>query len=357
TDMIKKTLFIILIISVTSALLAGTSSYFNDGEQCTSTSVTTGHLDLEINDHNPLDGPVVVVENAAPQGTYYRDVELHLTEQSTPARVEMCINNVRRYPAGRGVVHSYGEDEKQGSIEIARSNGSTTTYNYEAKPTCVKFEGADIQLGEDETVGLTDTFNVTFRNGTVPISGEFKYDGITTPFTITEAGKEAEIVYEDVTIYKIRLVDRLGSRFTFEVESIAKPANTAMSYIQFCFTESTGPCLKNQVELDLSITDPSTDQEHILLPLNEHKNLSELAGKCIWLTSPSKISAFKPSTTYTLNISIHMNGTRQEIMDGEVAFDITFHAMEQMNPYSYQGLTDIETSIGNVIIGNHGDNT
>ncbi len=143
---------------------------------------------------------------------------------------------------GEGVVvHTYGEDEQTGTVEIPRSDGTTPTYDYEAKPTCVKFEDGDPQLGEDETVGLTDTFVITFYGGALPINGEIKTgadapgpDG--TPFTITYVGEEIGIYYYNTLTYKIRLVDICDSTFTFEVESIAKPGNTALSHIEFCFS-------------------------------------------------------------------------------------------------------------------------
>ncbi|RLF33035.1 MAG: hypothetical protein DRM98_02910 [Thermoplasmata archaeon] len=140
-----------------------------------------------------------------------------------------------------GVVHTYGDPEESGTIGISRSDGTTVIYSYEAKPTCVKFEDADPQLGEDETVGLTDTFIITFYGGALPVSGEIKSGAGTEYFTINSVGDIVDIYYYDTLTYKITLVSLTNNEntFTFTVESINKPGNTALSHVDFCFSERT----------------------------------------------------------------------------------------------------------------------
>ena len=139
-----------------------------------------------------------------------------------------------------GVIHTYGDPEESGTIEVYRSDGSTITYHYEAKPTCVKFEDASSQLGEDDTVGLTDTFIVTFYGGALPVTGEIKAGAGEQYFTINNVGDVIDIYYYDTLTYRVKLVSLTHNEntFTFTVESVTKPGNTALSHVTFCFSEA-----------------------------------------------------------------------------------------------------------------------
>ena len=139
------------------------------------------------------------------------------------------------------VVHTYGDEEESGTVNIPRSDGTLVPYDYEVKPSCVKFEDADPQLGEDETTGLIDTFNITFYGGTLPINGHVKTGAGEVYFTINSIGEEIEIYYYDTLTYIVRLVDICGNTFSFEIESITKPGNTGLSHVEFCFTEGNPP--------------------------------------------------------------------------------------------------------------------
>jgi len=142
-----------------------------------------------------------------------------------------------------GVVHTYGDPEESGTIGVSRSDGTTVMYDYEAKPTCVKFENGNPQLGEDDpdTVGLIDTFIITFYGGALPISGEFKTGAGEVHFNINDVGELINISYYSTLTYTVTLVNITNDNntFTFKVKSIAKLGNTAMSHIQFCFSDLT----------------------------------------------------------------------------------------------------------------------
>jgi hypothetical protein len=96
----------------------------------------------------------------------------------TPTSISQKINSINNNSPiiknenliDLGVVHTYGDPTETGTIDISRSDGSIVEYTYVADPTCVKFEEPEVPLGEDDTVGLTDTFIITFYGGGLPIT-------------------------------------------------------------------------------------------------------------------------------------------------------------------------------------------
>lgn len=338
-----KRLAIIAMITIgfISLMIVGTISYFNDREENFS-RIKTGVIDLEVNGQNPLNEAVIGINNAECCHIYYEDILLHLTSDSNPAKVKMRFFNLSYGSTAAGVVHECGEEEKSGEIDIARSDGTNVTYKYEAKSNCVKFEDAEFQLGEDNTTGLTDTFIITFYNGTLPVSGKIKTGAGDQYFTINSIGDEVEIYYYDTLTYKVRLVSVAGFTFTFEVESIAKHEGTALSHVTFCFTCSQcDDCKCKDIEIDVSIINASTGERFVVIDLNEHKTLPELNDKWINLTTSDGIPEFMPCNNYILNISIHYNACHS------ATFDIEFYA-EQING---KGLYDSEISKNNFITG------
>lgn len=139
-----------------------------------------------------------------------------------------------------GVIHNYGDPEESGWINISRSDGSIVLYHYEAKPTSVKFDDASSQLGEDDTVGLADTFIITFYGGALPVNGEIKTGAGKVNFTINNVGDVVDIYYYNTLTYRVTLTSLTNENntFTFIVQSISKPGNTALSYVLFCFSKA-----------------------------------------------------------------------------------------------------------------------
>ncbi len=357
----KTTLKSMLILAISAALVAGTlpptysTSRLSDSETGSGLFVA-GELDLEVNGNNPHAGPLITVNDVAPGETYYRDVELHLTGDSNPAHAWICFEKVQAAPpdggGDAGVVHTYGDEETEGSIGVERSDGTTVMYIYEAKPACIKFEDPTRQLGEDDTVGMTDTFVVTFHDGCLPIGGTVKTGTGDVSFTLAAVGDEAEIYYAGTLTYTVTLMEKTGDTYTFNVTSIAKPGPTALSHIELCFSECGNSCLNDYVDIDLSITDPEIGATHVLLSFDDHKNLSWLDGQCIPLTAPGGISALQPCTSYVVNVSMHICGTQAEITGRGVEFELAFHVEQARNGGA--GLSDTETSEGNTIIAGGG---
>ena len=91
-----------------------------------------------------------------------------------------------------------GGDDEQDSIEVFRYNDTTSThvvYKIEKKDLCIKYEDADEQLGEDDTIGFIDVFNVTVENGALPVTIEIKSGAGTIFDEITYVGEEIDIYY------------------------------------------------------------------------------------------------------------------------------------------------------------------
>lgn len=373
--MYTKSLKTMLIVAVAAAVVAGilpptySTPTFSDIETGSGVFVA-GELDLELDGNNPHSGPLIDIADAAAGATYHRDIELHLAGGSNPANTSLCFTKVQSASTGgngggeAGVVHTYGDDETEGSIGVERSgsDATTVTYVYEAASTCVKFEDPPMQLGEgdpdepDCTVGMTDTFVVTMHGGCLPISGHLKWGNAaapsTRPFTFTTVGQTVDIYHGSTLTYTITLTEKTGNTYTFAVTSIAKAGATALSHIEFCFSADCNGCLNDYIEIDLSITDPDTGVTHVLLSLNEHRNLSWLDGRCIPLTAPSGIPALQPCLTYVVNVSIHVNATTDEITGKGVAFTLSFH-VEQAR-HDGAGLSDVETSDGNTVTAGGG---
>jgi|GEM_PF-3832735 len=384
----KTPLKSILILAISAALVAGTLpptysvSHLSDSETGSGLFVA-GELDLQVNGNNPHAGPLITLEVDSTDcddengdggchtcchddeeqdccRTYCEEVLLHLTENSNPAHAWICFEKVQAASPDEngeaGVVHAYGEEETEGSIEVERSDGTTVTYTYEAKQACIKFEDGEPQLGEDDTIGLTDTFVVTMHGGCLPVSGHLKWgeaaDPSWQPFTLTAVGETVDIYHDSTLTYTITLVEKTGGTYTFNATSIAKPGATALSHIEFCFIECGNGCLNDYVDIDLSVTDPETGATHMLLSLDDHKNLSWLDGQCIPLTTPGGISALQPCTSYVVNVSMHVCGTADEIAGRGVEFDLVFHVEQARNGGA--GLSDTETSMGNTIIAGGG---
>jgi len=323
--MMKKLLSVVFVTSVLALAIEGTLSFFGDTEKSFGNYFTTGVVDLEVNGQNPLEGAVIAINDAEPCHVYYEKVTLHMTTESNPSLVKMRFFNLSNNSTPKGVVHKYGELEKEGEANVTRSDGTNVSYEYEAKPVCIKFEDAEIQLGEDDTVGLTDKFVITFYNGTLPVNGEIKTGAGTIYFTINDVGDEIEIYYYGVLTYKVRLVSIEGFTFTFEVESIAKPGNTGLSHVAFCFSKGNDP--REDLEIDLSITNTSSGETFILLDFNEHKTLFDLQNEWINLTEMNKIPEFMPCIDYAINVSIHFDSS---VCGTEINFDIDFYAEQKM---------------------------
>jgi len=320
-------------------MIVGTISYFGDNENSIGNSFNVGIIDLEVNGENPLNHPVIFLEKIHPCKIYYQDVTLHLKENSNPAKVWIHIFNVSD---GSGC----NDEEEIGVVNVHRSDNSTVMYSYEANATCIKFEDAASQLGEDDTVGLTDTFVVTFCEGDLPVSGEIKTGAGKAEFTINFVGEEVDIYYYDTLTYKIRLINKTDSTFIFGVESIDKPGNTGMSHITFClsYDNSCDKELDGAIEIDLSITNRSSGETFIILDFNEHKTIHDLECVYINLTTLDGIPEFMPCIDYILTFSIHLNSSCC-CESKAVTFDIEFYAEQKTGA----GFSDAEISIGNLI--------
>ncbi len=335
----KKLLISILSLGVIASMIAGTISYLGDNENSIGNSLIVGIIDLEVNGENPLNHPIIFLEKIHPCKIYYQNVILHLKENSNPAKVWMHIFNVSDGSSCSG-------EEESGIVNIPRSDNSTVMYSYEANATCIKFEDAISQLGEDETIGLTDTFVVTFCDGNLPVSGEIKTGAGKVEFTINFVGEEIDIYYYDTITYKIRLINKSEDTFIFEVESIDKPGNTGMSHITFCLFHDNvcDKKLSEAIEMDISITNTSSGETFIILDFNEHKTIHDLECVYINLTTLDGIPEFTPCIDYILTISIHLNSSCC-CKNKAISFDIEFYAEQKTGT----GFSDVEISIGNLI--------
>ncbi len=336
----KEILTFIVVISLLSFFLGGTFSFFDDREENCG-KISAGVIDLEINNQNPLNG-AIMLKNVSSSHVYYANVTLHLTKDSNPSIIKMRFLNVSNGNcSSKGIVHVYGQSEEEGIINITRSDNSTIKYKYEAKETCIKFGDADIQLGEDETVGLKDTFVITFYGGGLPIYGKIKTgvdDG--TSFVINSM-QTIGIYYYGILTYNISLVSVSGSIFVFEVESVEKQQRTALSHITFCFSPASYDCEYSEcVEIGISIMN-SSGGEFVLLDLSEHKTLCELEGEWINLTAQF---TFSPCIIYILSLSFYINYSCDF---GNATFDIEFVAQQK----NCRGFSDFELSKNNFISG------
>ncbi|HDN95953.1 MAG TPA: hypothetical protein ENG71_02690 [Thermoplasmatales archaeon] len=336
----KEILTFIVVISLLSFFLGGTFSFFDDREENCG-KISAGVIDLEINNQNPLNG-AIMLKNVSSSHVYYANVTLHLTKDSNPSIIKMRFLNVSNGNcSSKGIVHVYGQSEEEGIINITRSDNSTVKYKYEAKETCIKFGDADIQLGEDETVGLKDTFVITFYGGGLPIYGKIKTgvdDG--TSFVINSM-QTIGIYYYGILTYNISLVSVSGSIFVFEVESVEKQQRTALSHITFCFSPASYDCEYSEcVEIGISIMN-SSGGEFVLLDLSEHKTLCELEGEWINLTAQF---TFSPCIIYILGLSFYINYSCDF---GNATFDIEFVAQQK----NCRGFSDFELSKNNFISG------
>jgi len=314
-------------------------------------------MDLEVNGNNPLHGPLVAIDNMAPEQTCYQDIVLHLTDCSNPGLVRFRLANATcTWPIpDNSVVHTYGQPEKNGSIDVPRSNDSLTTYDYEAKEACVKFQDALWPLGEDDlySVGMTDTFVVTFINGSLPVTCEVKTGAGEEYFTFTAVGETYDVYHDGkdgpIHTYTVRLVSKQGYMFTFEAESIAKAKKSGLSHIMFCFTpDMSAGCLLDSIQTDLSIVDTSSDRIFVIQSLDQHITLRMMNNTWYYLTTPATIPAFIPCTDYILIMSFHLSAEKYAV----VTFDLEFCAEQTHNGGA--GLSDHEKSRGNNITASEG---
>jgi len=326
----KKTLISILSLSIIASMIVGTISYFGDNEDSTDNIFSAGIIDLEVNGENPLNHSVIVLEKIHPYKIYYQNISLHLEENSNSAKIWMHVFNISDSCSG-----------EYGMVNVSRSDNSTVLYAYEANSTCIKFEESILPLGEDNTIGLTDTFVVTSCEGTLPISGEIKTGAGKVEFIINFIGEEINVYYYDVITYKIRLINESDGVFIFEVESIDKPGNTGMSHIIFCFS-CCNKDLSEAIEIALSITNTSSNETFTIIDFDEHKIIHNLECIYINLTTLEGIPEFMPCIEYILKISIHLNSI---CCCESITFDIEFYAEHKGGA----GFSDVEISIGNLI--------
>lgn len=70
----KKILISLSVIGVVAAIVIGaTTAYFSDTETSEGNTLTAGTLDLSVNDENPLEGPVVTIEDLKPSQVHYSE--------------------------------------------------------------------------------------------------------------------------------------------------------------------------------------------------------------------------------------------------------------------------------------------
>jgi len=278
---------------------AGTYAFFNDSEKSINNVITTGVIDLEVNGENPLVGPIITIDNLKPDCWYYKNVTLHLTEDSNPAKVWMHIFNVTDFCTLSTSCVSPDSTAWVDSDKPNKEHCDENKLHIRVKKSCsmvklrrayLYFENVSSSNGNFIKLRINAEFKNP-KNGGVTI-GVYKtsWDGGCINWDNAPAvGDLVDSQYVNSSGYVYFNITSAvaGGELSLLLKMINESLPQGINEKHLDFTE---PCIiqcisnsgiSNHIEIDLKLTNTSSNETFIIIDENQHKILRDL--ECHWI--------------------------------------------------------------------------
>lgn len=327
--MIKKTLMSIMVIGITASMIAGTMPFLSDTEKSSGNSFSAGILDLEVNNQNPLDSPVITmshVEFCYCHGCY-KNIILHMTGDSNPAKVKMRIFNVTNHSGYTGCSPGFWK------------NHPCKWVKYSTEDTIGSVFELPSELQELSSKNLSEALNFRGGNSIVDKAKILLRQAVAALLNAAHP----DINYP---LSESNVINRVnGALASLDKNVIVNLKNILHYYNNLgCSCCSSSNNLSEHIVIDLKLINTSSGEKHVILPSCEYKTLDEIEGRWVNLTTSDGISELSPRIKYILKASVHPCNICHFYWGASVTFDIEFYA-----EWNGPGLDDIEESDGNSI--------
>jgi len=264
--MIKKTLMSIMVIGITVSMIAGTMPFLSDTENSSGNSFSAGILDLEVNNQNPLDSPVITMSHVefCCYPVYYENIILHMTGNSNPAKVKMHIFNVVNHSGYMGCSPGFWKNHPYKWVKYPTEDtiGSVFELPSELEELSSKtlIEALDFHGGKK----LADKAKILLKHAVAGVLNAVHPD-INYPLP------ESDVINQ--------VNDALAS---LDKDAMDNLKNTLDYYnnlgCSFCGSNND---LSEHIEIDLKLINTSSGEEFVIISPDEHKTLAEL--ECHWI--------------------------------------------------------------------------
>jgi len=334
--MIKKLLSVIFITSVLALAIEGTLSFFGDTEKSFGNSFTTGVVDLEVNGQNPLNGAVVTIDDIEPCNDgcgngchiYYRNITLHMTGDSNPAKVKMHIFNVTNHSGYEGCSPGFWKNHVFKWVGYSPDDTIEDVFDLPPELSEIASKNLSQALEFGGGSSIVDKAKILLRQAVAAVLNA-AHPNINSPLSEND------------------LIDEVNATLaTLNTTAILNLKDILDAYNNLGCSLCCDNDISEDIEIDLKLINTSSGEEFVLISPDEHKTLSDL--ECHWtnLTDNPAMPQFEPCINYILNVSIHLKNVGNKCQQGaSVMFDIEFYA-EQKNG---AGFYDIEKSLDNSI--------
>ena len=289
-------------IKICIALLlvgAGTYAFFNDSEKSINNVITTGIIDLEVNGENPLVGSIITINDLKPCNWYYKNITLHLTGDSNPAKAWMHIFNVTDFcnksticvsPDATAWVDSGKPNEEHCNENKLHIRVKKSCCGTELRRTYLYFNSISPSNGDPIKLRI----NAEFKNpkGSGVTIGVYKtsWDGSCINWNNAPAIGDlidTQYVNSDGYVYFNITSAVTGGELSLALKMVNESLSNCQNEKHVDFTEPcitqyiNKPGISNHIEIDLKLTNTSNNKTFIIIDENQHKTLRDL--ECHWI--------------------------------------------------------------------------
>lgn len=338
-EMRKRWIVCILVIVITAFTLNETVSFLNDTEKGSGNEFIAGVIDLEVNGQNPLNGAVVTIDDIEPCNDgcgdgcndgchiYYKNITLHMTGDSNPAKVKMHIFNVTNHSSYEGCSPGFWKNHVCKWVGYSPDDTIEDVFDLPPELSEVSSKNLSQALEFGGGSSIVDKAKILLRQAVAAVLNA-AHPEINYPLS------ENDVIGEvNATLATLNTTEILNLKDILDAYN-----NLGCS---LCCDNG----ISEDIEIDLKLINISSGEEFVLISPDEHKTLSDL--KCHWinLTDNPAMPQFEPCINYVLNVSIHLKNIGNKCQGASIMFDIEFYA-EQKNG---AGFYDIEKSLDNSI--------